>query len=168
MGFFSNLQFSSVKQYHYRGDFYHVPEFAHPNSANRLLMYTVVDKDGTNFPIFNTHFTWSVGGQVSDEQRQNFVKMELILDEFEEVILCGDFNTPRGKELYSKLAARYQDALPPEVKTTIDPVMHRGGALQLVVDGIFCSSHFEILSARTKYGVSDHQAIIVELQRKQA
>lgn len=167
LGFFSKWSLAPIENYFYRGEEDSlVPIFSHPNSVNRIVMKTAVEVEGSEFPIANTHFTWSVGGQVTQEQRHHLRKMKAILAEFDSLILCGDFNTPRGKELYSELSALYQDALPPEVDTTIDPVLHQAGGLKLVVDAVFATSDFEILRARTQSGISDHQALIVEIQKK--
>jgi endonuclease/exonuclease/phosphatase family metal-dependent hydrolase len=166
LGIFSKWSFSEIENYFYRGEEDFVPEFVNPYSPNRLIMKTIINKEGFDFPVANTHFTWSVGGKITDDQRHNFAKMKKILSEFDPLILCGDFNTPRGSELYDDLSKTYQDALPPEVDTTIDPVLHYAGGLKLVVDGIFVSDAFEIISGRTESGVSDHKAVVVELQTK--
>lgn len=167
LAIFSKWPFSEPENYFYRGEDDFVPEFKNPYSPNRLIMKSNVQIDGYDFPVANTHFTWSVGGKVSQDQRHNFTKMKKILEEFDQLIFCGDFNSPRGSELYDELGRIYQDALPSEVDTTIDPVLHKAGGLKLVVDGVFASSDFEILSGRTQSGISDHKAVIVELQNKE-
>lgn len=166
LGILSKWPFSPVENYFYRGEEDSIPEFVMPNSVNRLLMHTDVDVEGSIFPIANTHFTWSVGGKVTEEQGYHFQKLRRILAEFDKLILCGDFNTQRGAGLYEQFASMYQDSLPPEVDTTIDPVLHYAGGLKLVVDAVFASSHFQVLSARTQDGVSDHKALIVEVATK--
>lgn len=166
LGILSKWSFLPVQNYFYRGEEDFVPEFFNPNSPNRLIMKTTVQVEDVSFPVANTHFTWSVGGRITDEQRHNFRKMKTVLSEFDQLILCGDFNTPRGLDLYGQLSKMYQDALSPKVDTTIDPVLHYAGGLKLVVDAVFVSSDFEVLSARTQSGVSDHKALVVEIQNR--
>ena len=90
------------------------------------------------------HFSWTPDGSVDDRQRRH---MQLLLEYLStkgELVLCGDFNTPRGNELYEKLLTNYLDNIPTEIQTTIDPKLHRInfenlGKLKLVVDYIWSS-----------------------------
>ena len=56
----------------------------------------------------------------------------------------------------------YQD-----VKTTIDNQLHRSDdEIMVVVDGFFSQPEYEVDQVRVVPGVSDHMAIIGEVERK--
>lgn len=157
----TSLPHQPVQSFMYSGTKGEIPVFREPNSSNRVVLTTQVEKDGWTARIATTHFTWSPGGQATDEQRQDAKRMRAIIDTFEEVIFCGDFNAPRGGEMHTQIGAGLADAVPPEVTTTIDPDRHYAGALELVVDGMFYTeSAYQVEAARVQSGVSDHQAVI--------
>lgn len=131
-----------------------------PNSSNRALLLIRFVKDEVKFSIITTHFTWSPKGTVIHLQRVNLNKMLRILDSIGEFVLCGDFNAPRGKEIYNKLVKLYTDNIPPEVTTTIDPNLHRAKKLQFVVDGMFSTPQFKLSKVQLIEGISDHKAIV--------
>jgi endonuclease/exonuclease/phosphatase family metal-dependent hydrolase len=75
--------------------------------------------------VATTHFTWSNDGNVTDEQRINLKSLLEVLAPYKELILAGDFNTPRGKELYATLSEEFKDTIPAHVETTIDGERHQ-------------------------------------------
>jgi hypothetical protein len=77
--------------------------------------------------------------------------------------MCGDFNAPRGRLIFDRIATKYKDNIPPYVTTTIDKNIHHAGDLQLVVDGLFSTSKYEVRSVQVLDGLSDHCAIIGEV-----
>lgn len=156
---------SLVQSSFYRGEEGTVPEFTEPNSPNRVVLTTTIHKDGANFRVATTHFTWSGGGLATEEQRQDARRFRAIVDQFEDVIFCGDFNAPRGGEIHKMIGTGFADAVPSEVTTTIDPTRHYAGALELVVDGIFYSDEYALHDCRVHAGVSDHQAIVAEFSK---
>lgn len=153
-----------VMSYYYRGRPDVLPSFSDPLSANRMLQATAIDFGKEKFTIAHTHFTWSAQGKASDEQKQDLIKLKEILNGFEDLILCGDFNAPRGEDIYLSLSAPYQDALPPEVTTTIDSDRHYAGALELVVDHVFYTPLYQLRNIQVHSGVSDHMAIVAEFE----
>jgi len=89
-----------------------------------------------------------------------------ISKKFEELIFCGDLNTPRGYEIWSDLAKRYRDNIPPSIDTTIDKNLHKSGQdIRLVIDGLFTSKHYSASQVRVVPGTSDHMAVVAELTR---
>lgn len=138
-----------------------IPNFGYmePNATNRVLLVSDIVKDTTLFRIITTHFTWTPDGKASDEQREDFSSMLKKLDSYSEFVLCGDFNAPRGEEIWDTLAGRYQDTIPSDITTTIDPTVHRVTTIQLVVDGIFTTSEYEVSEVKLFDGVSDHKPI---------
>ena len=127
---------------------------------SRGLLMTDIDLEGKICKIFNTHFTWAYKGIPSDDQRADVVTMLNKLENYDEFILCGDFNAPRGTEIYQIISEKYKDNLPLEFSTTIDPILHRAGDVKCVVDTIFSKGSYKIESVHTKGGVSDHLAVI--------
>lgn len=131
-----------------------------PNSANRLLLKVKIIKNGVEFTVATTHFTWSPRGTVTSLQRLYLKKMLKGLESIGQFVLVGDFNAPRGKEIYDKLAKLYTDNIPLEETTTLDPDLHRVKNLQFVVDGMFSTPQFKVSNVRVVGGISDHKAII--------
>lgn len=111
------------------------------------------------------HFTWSKKGEPSALQMIHMVKLREYLRKSGEIVLCGDFNIPRGNTLYVSLASVLKDNIPVEVETTIDPKLHYAnvktpGRLKLVVDYIWSTPKYKVKNVRVIPGVSDHCAII--------
>mgnify|MGYP003739632349 CR=1 FL=1 len=113
----------------------------------------------------NTHFTWSPNGEANDEQRLDLAEMLSQLENYDDFILCGDFNAPRGKEIFAQLASRYTDNLPPEVTTTIDGQFHYAGQLEIVVDGFFTTPRYQVESLQVRAGLSDHQGLLAQVSK---
>jgi endonuclease/exonuclease/phosphatase family metal-dependent hydrolase len=146
-----------------------IPEFfakQDPNSMNRVLVWQVVEKDGQPYRFATTHFTWSMDGQTIDLQKQTYQSMKQILETFPDLVLTGDFNAPRGKEIFTNLATSYKDNIPAEVMTTIDNNLHKAKAnIQFVVDGCFTSKEYRASNVKIVDGVSDHMAVVAEISR---
>lgn len=115
------------------------------------------------------HFTWTPAA--SETQKQN-EHLDNLLDELAgvEMVMCGDFNIPRGNELYEKLSARYHDNVPAEVESTIDPVLHYAnqkhpGKLKLVVDYAWSTPGYLVEKVRVETGISDHCGLVCLVSR---
>lgn len=132
---------------------------------NKVLLYVTVSHAGFPYTFATTHFTWSKDGATTDEQRGDLKKLFKILDAIPDFVLSGDFNAPRGREIFSAIASRYKDNIPARYETSIDKRLHRAGDLQLMVDGLFSTPQYTISSARLNFGVSDHAAITAEVSR---
>jgi exonuclease III len=134
-----------------------------PNAGHRALVWQGIEG---RRKIASTHFTWSKGGQTTEKQRRELNRLiKLLVNRVKPDILCGDFNAPRGAEIWSKLAEKFIDNIPPEVKTTLDPKLHYANGVELVVDGFFTDPKSKIKIDRLRLigGVSDHLAIAAEL-----
>ncbi len=86
-----------------------------------------------------------------------------LLTEARPDILCGDFNIPRGTELYHVLADCLYDNIPPEYVSSIDPVLHRVPNLSLMIDYMWSLERIRIENVRQVCGVSDHCAFVGEV-----
>ncbi len=160
---------SSQLEY-YDGDPKILPELTNEtgNAPNRFLVTIKVKKEGEVFEIVTTHFTITRGGVASALQRRNMKQMIGLLDQEKDFALCGDFNAPRGGEIFSMLADKFHDCIPPEISTTLDRTLHRDGKKRdfpdFVVDGLFTRGKYQARNVRVVCGVSDHCAILAELQ----
>ncbi len=131
--------------------------------VRRTLLVTSIDKDRDAIRVINTKFTWTPDGKPDRLQRRDIKRVLKILEKFDEFILLGDFNTPRGGEIYSQLSSHYQDCIPQDIKSTIDPTHHRRKDLELVVDGVFVTQQYKPGKVEVVTGLSDHVAIVGEL-----
>lgn len=131
----------------------------------RALMSVHVVKEGINYCLATTHFTWTPDGKPSAEQAQDLERMLHVLSRFSDIIFCGDFNAPRGTVIFDTLASKFRDNIPAHITTTIDKNWHRAGDLQLVVDGLFTSPHYHVDSIDIVDNVSDHCAIVAHVKR---
>ncbi len=129
------------------------------------LLSTEIDWRGRIVHVATTHFVLSEKAQITEEQRVAANNLHKLVDQFPDLILCGDFNTPRGGEIYNSLAAKLTDNLPVDLTTTIDGAIHRSGPLPYVVDGLFTTAHYGLTSIEVRSGVSDHCALIATIER---
>jgi endonuclease/exonuclease/phosphatase (EEP) superfamily protein YafD len=133
---------------------------------NRALLMAEIKVKNTLFQIATTHFTWSGEGIVNDEQRKDYEALKKFLNKFEEMIFCGDLNTPRGFEIWDDLAKKYTDNIPQEIYTTIDKNLHKSGLdIRLVIDALFTSKHYVAKNVRVVPNTSDHMAVVGEIER---
>lgn len=121
------------------------------------------------FWVGAVHFTWTSDGSVSDNQRKH---LDLLLKKVanREMFLCGDFNIPRGNELYHKLNANFCDNIPREIDTTLDPILHYAnrtevGKLKFVVDYAWTTPQIKVKRVWVISGVSDHCAVVCQIAK---
>lgn len=130
-----------------------------------MLLIADVEKNGTPFRIITTHFTWTPDGQPDGFQRRDLAAMLPLLDAEGDFVLCGDFNAPRGGEIFSALAARYHDNIPTQYTTSLDKDLHRAGHLDRMVDGLFTTPGYGASDVALVPGISDHCAIVGTIVR---
>lgn len=134
--------------------------------GTHLPAVVVVEVGG--YQIATTHFTWTDGGAVSMQQRADFGRLWDWMEQKGELVMLGDFNLPRGNEIYQEMARRYRDNIPEEVTTTIDPKLHRVnknnlGELVVVVDYVWSTPKYSVKNVRVVSGVSDHCGVVATL-----
>lgn len=139
-----------------------------PNDLRRLVILTELQHEGRSYRIGTTHFTWSMDGQTTDEQCADFARLKQVMEPYTHYVLCGDFNAPRGRELFSKFTGELGliDHLPANVTTTIDPAFHHAGALELAVDTIFSTPEYLVTQVEVLEGISDHKGILALVERR--
>ncbi len=154
----------------YRTDYYFgapgkLPLCIKGDEDNRILLSATVLVNGQAFRVGTTHFTWTPDGNASEAQRADIVHLLAVLDAFPDIIFCGDFNAPRGREIWKKIAARYKDNIPPDYTSSVDPLLHRAKDIEVMVDGLFSTPEYLISDVRLVEGVSDHKAIVGLIER---
>lgn len=163
-----NLVSSNSEKYYDLGE--KLPRFLennNPNSMQRVLLEAEVEVGNQIYHIATTHFTWSPKGSFTSEQAEDYQNLAKILADKGDLVLCGDFNSPRGKgdSVFSRLAENFVDNIPQEVTTTLDEKLHRNGPLELVVDGFFTRG-YQVENCRVVGNLSDHKAIIASLAKR--
>lgn len=164
----SRLSITATSHAYYQGGPERLPIFFEnndSNSMNRVVLQMEVKADDQVFRIATTHFIWSTNGDSTPLQLEKLEKLLKILAPQPDLILCGDFNAPRGRETFARLAARYHDNIPPEILTSIDGDFHKAGQLMLMVDGLFTTPEYQVSDVRVVGGVSDHKAIVGEIKK---
>lgn len=139
----------------------------HPNDARRVLVMTQIEHGSALYRIGTTHFTWTPNGQINADQVADFARLTNVLSDRPDYVLCGDFNSPRGRDMFGKFIDELHliDHLPQSVTTTIDGRFHVAGALNLVVDTIFSTPHYRASHVQVLEGVSDHKGILALIER---
>ncbi len=137
--------------------------------------------DGTHSPVVVmarigeyqigvTHFTWVPNGEADARQREHVSTLLEHLGQQGEFVIVGDFNIPRGRELYHELAKHYHDNIPADIATTIDPDLHRAnwkerGKLALVVDYVWTTKAYNVNNVRVVSSVSDHCGLVCSVSK---
>jgi exonuclease III len=131
-------------------------------------MLTVVDvfHKGEVFTVGTTHLPVTDNGEVTEYQRTALKGLLSVLDQYKQIILCGDLNAPRGREVFDVLAEKYTDNIPPECITSLDANIHNDGYIPFVVDALFSTPGYKISDVRLCAGVSDHMAVVAEVERR--
>ncbi len=138
----------------------------HPSLIDRVVLVAKTRAAGQDFQVATVHFTWSGGPVVSESQKRDYIVLKEFLSKFDELILCGDLNTPRGAEIWDDLAKTYTDNMLQNIDTTIDKNLHKSGKdIRLVVDALFTSSHYLVSGVRVVSNTSDHMAVVGEIER---
>jgi endonuclease/exonuclease/phosphatase family metal-dependent hydrolase len=164
---FTKLPITKHFDNYYYGDAANLPSIQHgePEKMARAISVTEVLKDGVYYCIVNTHFTWSPHGKPNKVQHRDLERMLASLEKIPELILCGDFNAPRGTAIFDIIASRYKDNIPAHVTTTLDKNWHYAGELKLVVDGIFTTPTYQVDTIKIVNDLSDHCGLLAEISK---
>lgn len=135
------------------------------------LVGACIRRDNHTFRILTTHFTWTPDGSPDDVQRADIQSLVAMLAHEEEFVLCGDFNAPRGGEIFAELASRYADNIPTQYATSIDVTLHKRGKerghelADKMVDGLFTTPEYRAQDVELHFGISDHAAVTARIAR---
>lgn len=157
-----------IRKDYYVGLMQNTPIFKNeePYTVNRAVMSIRVEYKNAEFTIATTHFTWTHGGEATELQKKDFLNMMDQLRNLQGFVIAGDFNAPRGREIFTELSKLYKDNIPFDVQTTLDPNLHKVKNLQYVVDGIFSTSQYEVTDVQVIEGISDHKALVCTVSKK--
>ncbi len=125
------------------------------------LTYALVDvPDMGHVRICATHLpVYYPGHETSEFQIKASHKLHEILESYNQFLLCGDFNAPRGYQVFDSFAVKYKDNIPKEILSTIDPTLHRVPDLQYVIDVAFITPRYHVRDVIIHEGLSDHKGV---------
>ncbi len=141
--------------------------------ASQQYMIAVADiaHDNGNVTVATTHFPWTPDGSASDFQREAAPRLFSVLTkEAAGFVLCGDFNAPRGGEIWNIFASQYRDNIPQEYTSSLDPELHRAplAEREKMVDGIFSTPEYTVSNVERVCGLSDHCGFIANISKNPA
>jgi endonuclease/exonuclease/phosphatase family metal-dependent hydrolase len=175
LGILSTLRAQTTGKNHYVGPFAELPTSSPTdrstfNNGQRAVLWCDFEKEGTTLRVATTHFTWTPNAAPDDAQRRDVQALLSALEPLSEFVLTGDFNAPRGGEIFANIAARFTDNVPARYTWSLDRNLHRAGTKLeksarriglggLMVDGVFSTPGFLVSDVEVHEGVSDHCAI---------
>lgn len=162
-GFFSKMPLQGVQVVRYGGKGHGRDDFINgtPEEKEATSMFSLLVGEVEGVKVITTHFPWMPNGEADDIQRVACAAMLEKLKNLGEFVLCGDFNAPRGKEIFDRISAAYTDNIPAQYVNSIDKTLHRVG-LELpdyMVDGLFTTQAYRASSVALHGGVSDHMGV---------
>ncbi len=169
---FSTLPFKKTWSKQYGGFEGSLPDYVQtdPTIMHDSLIFTLafaeIEHDNALYRFATTHFPWTAQGAATDFQRKDMHNILTLLATTGEVILTGDFNAPRGGEIFGMLADTYKDNVPTKYTSSIDGSLHRAGPLPYMVDGIFSSPGYQVSNVTMYKGLSDHCGFVATIQAR--
>ncbi len=140
-------------------------------SHHAVLWVEVADQDNQVMQIGTLHHTVVPKGVENEVQTRHTQKLLAMLAEMPPMVLCGDFNIPRGYNTNYKLfvEAGYADAIPKEYTCSLDP-LHRAwkkvpAIQQYMVDYVWTPKEFVASDVTLVPNISDHRAVVGEISR---
>jgi endonuclease/exonuclease/phosphatase family metal-dependent hydrolase len=130
---------------------------------SRAVLVADVSVDGEVFTVGTTHFTYTPDGNSDVFQSEKVEKLLHALRGYADLVLCGDFNIPRGNSLYTRIQSEFTDNIPQKYASSIDPKLHRKEGLELMVDYMWTKGKFKAENVFLRNGVSDHKAVIANI-----
>lgn len=107
------LPAEKINTHYYRGSETQALESADPGmGACRAALVATCLFEKASYTVATTHFTWTPDGAADDRQRADYNNLMEYLANTPELILCGDFNAPRGGEIFTAFTSRFTDNLP--------------------------------------------------------
>lgn len=147
-------------------DFFNYYDKAQSDNRPRDFNHVVISALIQNMRICTTHLTWTPDGHADEFQRKDTQKLLEYLNRFDSLVLCGDLNAPRGREIFSTINERYIDHIPQHYTNSLDDRYHRQQGLNLMVDGLFSTKDLEVTKVTLIDNLSDHMAIVAHISKK--
>lgn len=136
---------------------------------DHALLCARVVKGGERYALGTTHFCWTPHGEPDERQRLAVRALLESIYTLGELVLCGDFNAPRGGEIFARLAAVLKDNIPENYVTSLDMELHRAAKTRpeeigfRMVDGLFTTRQYRAENVELISGVSDHCAVVADI-----
>lgn len=134
-------------------------------TQKNFLVTAEVNKDNVFYKIGLTHFPWTPNGEADNIQRVCAKALLEVVGREGEMALFGDFNAPRGKEIFSIFTEKLKDNIPLNYETSLDENLHRAGKLTYMVDGCFTTPEYVASDVELRFGVSDHAAVLATITK---
>ena len=176
VGIYTNLPMTSVAAHYYVGEYGRLQHLDDTSlecidaTKSRVVAVCDIAIGSIGYRLATTHFTWVPKGEPSDFQRADVWRMAQILNGLGEFVFCGDFNFPRGGEIYQKLLAltSLHAAVPARFDNTLDPELHKlNGKVKAMIDHIFVGVvGYEVYDVEQVFGLSDHGAFTAKVRER--
>ncbi|TKW61908.1 MAG: endonuclease/exonuclease/phosphatase family protein [Blastochloris viridis] len=122
------------------------------------------------FRIATTHLNVTVHGEATPSQQASAAKLVAAAQAeskaHDGLLLCGDFNAPRGRATFSLISQAFEDGIPSHYTSSLDPDLHRAGPIPFMVDGLFHTPSYLLADAKLHTGISDHCALTCTLSKR--
>lgn len=141
------------------------------NASKFSLAIARILKKDVEFQIGTTHMPVTYRGGMADFQWVALNGLLKVLHAKGEIVYTGDFNAPRGGEIFAALASKYKDNVPAHYETSLDMELHRAAKEKpneirnRMVDGIFSTQAYSVTDVELISGVSDHCAIVATISK---
>ncbi|HEX2859745.1 MAG TPA: endonuclease/exonuclease/phosphatase family protein [Alphaproteobacteria bacterium] len=178
----ARVPLQNTATHYYKGDGTRVPTYVRSgaNATERpdtsTINHALLAATVHGLRMATTHLTWTAKGESTPEQLADAGKLLAFADAEAErhggLLMCGDFNAPRGYPTFAKLAGHFTDGIPAHYKGSLDLTRHRvtkenpaeaERMKSLMVDGLFHTPNYTVTDAKLTAGVSDHMAITATL-----
>lgn len=134
-------------------------------TQKNFLIIAEVNSGGVTYKLGLTHFPWTPDGEANSVQRSCAKTLLEAVEREGDMALFGDFNAPRGKEIFSMFSEKLKDNIPAHYKTSVDGNLHRAGQLMYMVDGCFTTEGYVASDVSLRFGVSDHAAVLATISK---
>jgi endonuclease/exonuclease/phosphatase (EEP) superfamily protein YafD len=134
-------------------------------TQKNFLIVVAANKDGVSYKLGLTHFPWTPDGEADNIQRACAKTLLETIEREGEMTVFGDFNAPRGKEIFSMFSEKLKDNIPAHYETSVDENLHRAGKLTYMVDGCFTTPAYVASDVELRFGVSDHAAVLASISK---
>jgi len=131
----------------------------HRSTARAVLVVKV-----NEYVIGTTHFTYTPDGEPDKEQESCLERMLQLTSQYDNLLLCGDFNIPRPNKLYKRLQEEFTDNISQRYDSSLDSQLHRVKGLKNMVDYMWSRGGYKVEDVYFMEGVSDHCAVIASVE----
>lgn len=135
-----------------------------PSKSPRALQVARFIAGGRKFAIGTTHFTWSAEGENSPLQWATFRDLLSTTNRYNDILISGDFNVPATTPLFESFKQHFKSWIPDSCTSTLDPELFRKPWIELRIDHLLSTSHYQCSNVQLITGLSDHKGILTEVE----